>query len=63
MFELTLSSLVINPRRACAARITVVGFVIESVKQHLTSRMSNQAIKKSAYSLACERGKNWWGFF
>ena len=35
---------VINPRRACAARVIVVGFVCVSVKSHLTSRMSNRAI-------------------
>ena len=37
---------VVNPRRACAARVTVVGPVCVSVTQHLTSRMSNRAIKK-----------------
>ena len=30
----------INPQRACAARVTVVGFVCPSVKAHLTSRTS-----------------------
>ena len=34
----------INPRCACATRVTVVGFVILSVKRDLTSRMSNRAI-------------------
>ena len=48
---------IVNPRRACAARVIVVGFVCVcvSVKSHLTSRMSNQAI--NAYSVACERQK------
>ena len=49
--------LFINPRRACAARVTVVGFVILSVKRDLTSRMSNRAISECAYSVACERQK------
>ena len=49
--------LFINPRRACAARVTVVGFVILSVKRDLTSRMSNRAISERAYSVACERQK------
>ena len=40
----------VNPRRACAARVTVVGFVILSVKSHLTSQMSNRAINEPAYS-------------
>ena len=35
---------IINPRRACAARVTVLGSVCLSVKSHLTSRMSNRAI-------------------
>ena len=34
----TLLKEVINPRRACAARVTVVGSVCLSVTQHLTSR-------------------------
>ena len=48
---------IINPRRACAARVIVVGFVCVSVKSHLTSRMSNRAINDHAYSVACERQK------
>ena len=48
---------VVNPRCACAARVTVVGFVILSVKRDLTSRMSNRAISERAYSVACERQK------
>ena len=47
----------INPRCACAARVTVVGFVILSVKRDLTSRMSNRAISERAYSVAYERQK------
>ena len=53
----------INPRRACAARVTVVGFVCVcvclSVKSHLTSRMSNRAIKQHVYLVAYERQKIW----
>ena len=48
---------VVNPRCACAARVTVVGFVILSVKRDLTSRMSNRAISERAYSVAYERQK------
>ena len=46
----------INPRRACAARVTVLGSVgvCVPVKSHLTSRISN---RKPAYSVACERQK------
>ena len=48
---------VINPRRACAARVTVVGSVCPSVclsvcvsvTFDLPSRMSNRAINKRAY--------------
>ena len=47
----------INPRRACAARVTVVGSVCVCawcvcLKSHLTSRMSNRAIKEHAYLVA-----------
>ena len=47
---------VVNPRQACTARVTVVGFVCLSVcfKSHLTSRMSHRAISKCAYSMECE---------
>ena len=59
----------INHQRACAVRVTVVGFVINpqctyaarftfvilSVKRHLTSRMSIRAISECAYSVAYER--------
>ena len=52
---------VINPRRACAARVTVLGSVClcvcVSVKSHLTSRMSNRAINEHAYLVAYERQK------
>ena len=41
----------INPRRACAARVTVVGIVC-AVKSHLTSRMSNRALNEHVYSVA-----------
>ena len=51
------NGVIINPRCACAARVTVVGFVILSVKRDLTSRMSNRAISERAYSVACERQK------
>ena len=34
----------------CAARVTVVGPVCVSVTQHLTSRMSNRAIKKHIHT-------------
>ena len=48
-----------NPRCTFAAKVTVLGFVYLcvclSVSQHLTSQMSNQAINKRAYSVACER--------
>ena len=53
----------VNPRRACAARVTVVGCVCVclsvcvSVKSHLTSEMSNRAIKEHAYLVAYERQK------
>ena len=48
----------INPRRACAARVMVVGpvCVCVSVIQHLTSRMSN-CYKKPTYSVAYDHRK------
>ena len=61
-----LHSAFINPRRACAARVTVVGVCLSvcvcvcvcvSVKSHLTSRMSNRAINEHAYLVAYERQK------
>ena len=51
----------INPRSACAARVTVLGSVClcvcVSVKSHLTSRMSIRAINQHAYLVAYERQK------
>ena len=49
--------ILINPRRACAARATVLGSVCLSVKSHLTSRMSNRAINERGYLVAYERQK------
>ena len=49
--------LLINARRACAARVTVLGSVCLSVWSHLTSRMSNRAINEHAYLVAYERQK------
>ena len=46
-----------NPRRACAARVTVVGSVCVSVTFDLPSRMSNRAINKRAYLAAYKRQK------
>ena len=58
LLKLSLCYSVINPRRACAARVTVVGFVCVSVvKSHLTSRTSNRAINEHAYLVAYERQK------
>ena len=48
---------IINPRRACAARVTVVGSVCVSVTFDLPSRMSNRAINKRAYLAAYKRQK------
>ena len=45
------SACIINPRCACAARVTVLGSVC------VTSRMSNRAINERTYSVACERQK------
>ena len=52
----------VNPRRACAARVTVLGLcvcvcVCVSVKSHLTSGMSNRAINVHSYLMAYERLK------
>ena len=47
----------INPQCACAARVTLVGFVILSAKRHLTSRMSYCGINELVCSLAYEREK------
>ena len=40
----------INPRHACAARVTVVGSVCVSVKSHLTSRASVRPETSVTYS-------------
>ena len=48
-------SAVINPRRACAAMVTVLGSVCPSVSTKLTSRTRNRAINECAHSVACER--------
>ena len=49
---------VVNPWRACAVRVTVLGsvclFVCLAVRSHLTSRMSNRAINEHAYLVAYE---------
>ena len=51
----------VNPRRACAARVTVVGSVCLSVCVSVTfdlpSRMSNRAINRRAYLAAYKRQK------
>ena len=54
-------TLLINPRRACAARVTVVGSVCVSVKSHLTSGASVRPEKAVTYS-GQRRSKNLWGF-
>ena len=45
---------VINPRRTCAARVTVVGSVCVSVTQHLTSRTFACLTISTTYSTGCE---------
>ena len=40
---------IINPRRACAARVTVLGSVCVSVTQHLTSRIFIRATNDTTY--------------
>ena len=51
--QLTHDVGLVNPRRACAARVTVVGSVCLSVCVSvifdLPSRMSNRAINRRAY--------------
>ena len=47
----------INPRRACAARVTVVGFVCVSVKSHLTYRASVRPENAVTYSAGNEGRK------
>ena len=52
--------MVINPRRACAARVTVVACVCVclSVKQHLTSGASVRPESDTTYSADNEGEKN-----
>ena len=47
----------INPRRACAARVTVVGSVCLSVTLHLTSRMSVRLKNNTIYLTGTEGQK------
>ena len=47
----------INPRRACAARVTVVGSVCLSVTLHLTSRMSVRLKNDTIYLTGTEGQK------
>ena len=47
----------INPRRACAARVTVVGSVCLSVNQHLTSGASVRLENDITYSAGNEGEK------
>ena len=57
----TFSSVIINPRRACAARVTVVGSVCVcvcvSVTLHLTSRMSVRLKNDTIYLTGTEGQK------
>ena len=52
---------IINPRHACAARVTVLGLCVcvfcLSVKSHLTSGLSNRATNEHTYLVAYERQK------
>ena len=48
---------IINPRRACAARVTVVGSVCVSVKSHLTSGASVRPENAVTYSAGNEGQK------
>ena len=48
---------VVNPRRACAARVTVVGSVCVSVKSHLTSGASVRPENAVTYSAGNEGQK------
>ena len=49
--------LVFNPRRACAARVTVVGFVCLYVTLHLTSRTSVRPRNDTIYPTGNEGQK------
>ena len=53
---------IINPRRACAARVTVVGSVCLSVKSHLTYGASVRPENAVTYSAGNE-GQNICGVF
>ena len=48
---------IINPGRACAARVTVVGSVCLSVTLHLTSRMSVRLKNDTIYLTGTEGQK------
>ena len=54
--------LLINPRRACAARVTVLGSVCLSVTLHLTSRVFFRLTKDATYRTGDE-GQNICGIF
>ena len=49
--------LFVNPRRACAARVTVVGFVCLSVTLHLTYRVSVRPRNDTIYPTGDEGQK------
>ena len=55
------TTLIVNPRRACAARVTVVGSVCVSVKSHLTSGASVRPETSVTYS-AGNGGQKYVGF-
>ena len=52
-----IASTLINPRRACAARVTVVGSVCVSVKSHLTYGASVRPENAVTYSAGNEGQK------
>ena len=59
--------MVFNPRRACAARVTVVGSVCVSVclsvTQHLASRMFIRPTNDMTYLLTGNEGQKFCGVF
>ena len=57
-----LTFVVVNPRRACAARVTVVGFVCLCVTLNLTSRVSVRPRNDTIYPTGDE-GQNICGVF
>ena len=57
-----LQCFLVNPRRACAARVTVVGSVRLSVTQHLTSRTLVHLAIGTTYSTGSE-GQKFCGVF